>query len=431
LEKNKNMKQNIQKANSYSLATITQQRSDLAVVYITVDIHGHKTAKDEALQIIYADALLSGAGKLNREQFLDAVNKLGASVSVSISEGRLNITLKSQKSKFSALLKLTELILLEPTFSSSELKRIKQTVVNVLHHSLEDSKSISLDRLLNVFYGASDRKFSYEAMDITKEVNKINKADLLKLHRTTMSQPWTCSMAADKDETKKFVDTLKKLKRGQVEAESEAVHQQKTPFHTVVLKDIPSRSNIDINIGAPLPITLQHPDYLPLSFGISVLAKWGGFSGRLMSTVREKEGLTYSIYGKLEGFVKDEQGYWRIMTFFAPDKAVQGINSTIRELTKIFSEGITKDEFEKFQTILKTQQTLLNDSVYGLLNDLHSFHCQGFTLEEIKEFKGKIDKITIQEVNRAIKTYLNPNTITISGAGPIASVKKDIERILN
>ncbi len=424
------MKYQIQQSEQYSLASITQKQSDLVVVYISIDIHDSNTSKEQALQMIYADALLSGAGKLNREQFLDAANKLGASIGISIGEGRLNITLKSLKSKFPELLKLTELMLLKPQFIDKELERIKKTTINELHEAAEDSKQISHNELLNIFYGQNDRKYTYEPATLIHEIKKLKKSDLSTLHKNSIGQIWTISIAAEESVVSKFELAIKNLKK-QIPTGKELarLHQQKPPQHKANFKNIPSRTNIDINFGAPIPITIHHPDFLPLNFAMNVLAK-PGFSGRLMSTVREKEGLTYMIYGRIEGFVADEQGYWRIFTFFSPDKALQGINSTVRELTKLYKSGVTKDEFEKFKVILKTQQTLLNDSVYKLLADLHAYHCQNFTLDEIKVFKSKIDTITIAEVNSAIKAYLDPQTFSLSCAGPITKVKRDIEKLI-
>lgn len=264
-----------------------------------------------------------------------------------------------------------------------------------------------------------------------ESVNAVKVTDLQKLHQLSVSQNWTISIAGDTKSIKSFAAAINILKADLSPAISlNGLHQPKPALAKVIFKDIPSKSNLDINIGLPLPISLHHKDYLALSFTIMVLAKWGGFSGRLMSTVREKEGLTYMIYGRLEGFVGEEQGYLRIVTFFAPDKAVQGIKSTLREIETLYRKGISNTEFQKFKTIFETQQTLLNDSVYKLLNDLHAFHCQGFSLEEMQEFKDKIKNLSLSEVNAAIKDYLNPNSFSISCAGPITKVKKDIEKII-
>jgi len=424
------MKYHIEHNESYSFASIISPKSPTVAAYITVDIHQASTASNQAAQAIYSDALLSGNARHSRAEFLNAINMLGATIGVSIGNGVLNITLKARTENFAKLLKLTDEMLTAPAFTKEELVRIKSTVTNELHEAKEDSKSASFSGLLNSIYGHSDRKYTYEIDETITKIKSVTTKDLKKLHQLVISQLWTCSIAAEPVSSTNFEKLIKKLKKNTNSVQVEGIHQQKPPKPGVKLKEIASRTNVDFSIGAPLPITLHHPDYIPLSLGLAVLGKCGGFSGRLMSTVRELEGLTYGIYSRLEGFTGTEQGYWRIMTFFAPDKAMQGLESTIREVTLLFEKGITEEELERFKTIVSTQQTLLNDSVAGLLSELHTYHCHGFTLAEMKEHKARISTLTLKEVNKAIKIYLDPTLLTISGAGPVNSVQTEIKDLI-
>jgi len=142
--------------------------------------------------------------------------------------------------------------------------------------------------------------------------------------------------------------------------------------------------------------------------------------------VREKEGLTYGIYSQLEGFSSGEQGYFRIMTFFAPDKAIEGLGSTFREIKKLYVSGVSQAEVTAFKTILSTQQSLVKDSFGRTLADLHAYHCEGFTIAQMEEYKRALCDITRADVNRVIKTYLDPALMSVSGAGPTNSVQKDL-----
>ena len=72
---------------------------------------------------------------------------------------------------------------------------------------------------------------------------------------------------------------------------------------------------------------------------------------------------------------------------------------------------------------------MLNDSTSSQLRDLHSYHQFGFSLEEIAEHKRKVEKLTVSEVNQAIKKYLNPKHLIISGAGPTKAVEQQINKV--
>lgn len=419
------MTQYIHRESDYSLATITK-KLDTVTAFITIDVHSEKTVATQATQMMYPDALLSGTQKKTRSEFLHVANLLGGSIGVTINGGSLTISLRSTSDSFPKLLKLVDEMILTPAFPKAELKRIADTTINELRESKEDSSGIAQEELLNTLYGTGDRKYSYEVDETIEMVTATSARHLKALHHDMLTQAWTCSIAADKKLCALFEAFIKKAKKLYTLQTIVSIHQQKTPKPTAVFKNIPSRQNIDLSIGAPLPFTLHHPDYIPLSFGITVLGL-RSFAGRLMSTVREKEGLTYDIYGQLEGFSGTEQGHWRIMTFFAPDKAEQGLISTFREITKMYKKGITEAELLKFKTILKTREALLGDSVSSQLSSLHNYNRHGFSLQEIEERKEKVTELTLQEVNKALKTYLDPATLTVSGAGPTKAVQKSLK----
>lgn len=421
------MKQLITSHPGFSFASIINKQAKITTAYLSVDLHGEKTASKRATELVYAEALLAGAGKYDRSQFLSALSTLGATVSVSISDGILTVHIRATSAVFPKVLSIVETMLIAPRFETSELKRIKLTLTNLLKERQEESKIIAHELLRNELYGQSDRRYSFAEQALISLFPKINKKELDALHKRTSSLHWTASIAGNEADVKRFEASVKRCKPKTTVTTDDRIHQQKTPQPGLILRDIPSRQNIDFSIGAPLPISIHHPDYLPLAFGITVLGKWGGFAGRLMSTVRELEGLTYGIYAKTETFFNDEQGYWRVSTFFSPKQALQGITSTMREVTKLFEEGITPQEFDRFKAIIHTGDVLKNDSTASLLGELHSYHLQGFTLKEIESYKKRLDSITIKEVNAAVTQYLNPKWLTISGAGPIKDAHKSLQ----
>lgn len=424
------MNYHINRKSAYSFASITDDSLEIVSAIVSIDLHEVGTIHNHAVALMYADALLSGAGKYGRHEFLDTLHVLGASIDVGVVEGVLGINVRATNSVFAKVLDLLSVLLSEPHFSDVELERIKNTVINSLHEHKENSKALALESLKNELYGKTDRKYSFDIEETISVIKEIRMSDLRIYHDDMLKSYWVCTMVGGKKTINAFEKMVQKHKKDIVPKVSSATHEHRLPKNKLLLKSLPSRQNIDFSIGAPVPFTLHHDDYIPLSFALSVLGKWGGFSGRLMSTVREKEGLTYGIYAAMEGFSGTEQGYWRIMTFFAPDKALQGLTSTFREVNKLFKAGITIDEFNSFKIILATGQALIQDSILGQLADLHFYHFHRFTLIEMNERKNKINTITIEEVNAAIRTYLNPNTLVVSGAGPVNAIKNDVQKFI-
>lgn len=415
---------------NYSVAAVSVPKStQVFVAWTSTDIHEKNSSTSLATALAYREALLSGTKHQSREQFLDAVNSLGATINVDVSDGSVGILLKATTNNAKKLIALYQEMLAQPAFTAKEVDRIKKQQTNNLTEYKEEAKGRSLDELTNQLYGAGDRRYEFTPEQLIKATKSITRKDLQDFHKQVMKTYFVTSLYAPKDLVAVFSKTVSELKHKQPARNAVGIHQPQAPKRKITLLDIPSKQNIEFNLGAPLPLTLHHPDYLPFVFGLSVLGQWGGFAGRLMSTVREKEGLTYGIYASVKSVMGTETGYWRIMTFFSPQQSVQGLRSTMRELTAIHEKGITADEFKRFQTILKTKQVLLNDSAARSIDDLHSFQTAGFSIEEMLEFKERIFSVTRAKVNQALKKYLNPNEIVISGAGPVKSVKAEITKL--
>ncbi|HEY4508429.1 MAG TPA: insulinase family protein, partial [Candidatus Paceibacterota bacterium] len=191
-------------------------------------------------------------------------------------------------------------------------------------------------------------------------------------------------------------------------------HEEKTTYQSV-----PGKTNIELYIGNTLPLTFADPDFLPFQFGLAVLGKWGGFSGRLMSRVREKEGLTYTIYARTDGVTKTHCGLWYIFTFFTPKDLERGIASTRRELKTIAEKGVTEKEMTRFKELLKNQFILAHESDAKALALYHDALASGISPEEIAVEYDRMQHLTKKQINLAIKKYLNPRALVISGAGPV------------
>lgn len=423
------MKTHLQKNEHYSFATLTESRLQIMVCYFSADIHQERSVRRRAAELVYTEALLAGAGPHSRAVFLDALNTLGASITATISDGVFTLHLRGRAAVAQKLLGLVETMMSEPLFSTNELARIKQNLINTIKEQKENSAAIAHEHLRNSLYGAEDRRYIYREDELIAAVTAISAKDLRALHTVVRRSYATCSAAGNSNTLSLIEKTLSKLTKQAKATEVTGFHQQKPPRSQLILHAVASRQNIDFSLGLPVPITLLHPDYIPLSFAVRVLGG-AGFASRLMNTVREEQGLTYDIHSRLETFQSDEQGYFRIGTYFAPDKAVEGLTSTFKELTRLCEQGIGADEMNRHKVIYQTKLALLSDGTSRQLNDLHSYHMQKFTLKEIAEFKERAATITLKEVNDVIRRYLDPTWLTVSGAGPISSVKKSLEEFI-
>ena len=186
---------------------------------------------------------------------------------------------------------------------------------------------------------------------------------------------------------------------------------------SVPLSEKPSTSVV---LGQPTGLLYRDPDALPLRVGTAILGQ--GFTGRLMGTVRDREGLTYQIgAGMAEDSIAD--GEWSISASFAPALLERGIVSTRGVLDKWWQEGVTDAELSaRKKGLVGTYQVGLS-TTGGLAGTILASVQRGYDVGWLDAYPEAINAITRDQVNRAIRTRLNPSTMVLVEAGSIGAAR--------
>lgn len=408
---------------------ITRPHERIAVLSLSIKALAPNTPHDDMLRTTYASMMLRGAGSLTREKIQDTLGNLGSTIDVSAHDGIITVSVHTLDTALAGTLKLLRTILTQPTFSDAELTRTKEYLTNLLVLAKEDAKSASYRQFLGKILHKADRRAEYTIDTCIAEVAKITAKELHAFHTSLWNYEWVYTTGGSPQSCTEMESLVVRIHGTHTNIDASYVPPALSviPKRIVTLSDIPHKQNIEVNIGSTLPMYRTDSLYPAFMFGMSVLGMQGGFTGRLMSTVREKEGLTYGIYGRAEGVGMHEQGYWRIFTFFAPKDVVKGITSTLREIQAIHEHGITDNELKRFKAILNTRYALIEDSLFKKVQDAHARAVAGVSDAMYTEFRNALQAMRPSDVHEAMQTYLRPDTLVISGSGPIHGVKNNIQ----
>jgi zinc protease len=188
---------------------------------------------------------------------------------------------------------------------------------------------------------------------------------------------------------------------------------------TVPLADKPSVTMI---LGQASGLRYSDPDALPLRIGTAILGR--GFTGRLMGTVRDKEGLTYNIgAGMSDDSIVD--GVWEISASFAPALLAKGVSSTRRELAKWWQDGVTEQELTARKQGLVGSYLVGLSTTIGLAETILINTQRGFDPAWLDGYTKALKALTREQVNAAIKTHLNPSAMILVEAGSVAASAKE------
>jgi zinc protease len=187
---------------------------------------------------------------------------------------------------------------------------------------------------------------------------------------------------------------------------------------TVPLADKPS---VTVMLGQATGLRYSDPDGLPLHLGTAILGR--GFTGRLMGTVRDKEGLTYNIgAGVRDDTIVD--GAWQISASFAPSLLSKGVESTRRELVKWWQDGVTEQELSVRKQGETGSYAVGLSTTTGLAQTILVNTQRGYDLSWLDEYPKALKALTLTQVNAAIKNHLNPSTMELVEAGSVQAIPK-------
>jgi len=144
-------------------------------------------------------------------------------------------------------------------------------------------------------------------------------------------------------------------------------------------------------------------------------------ASRLGTEIRDRQGLTYGIYSLFQA--GKNQGPFLIYMQTAPEDANRAIASTVSLLQQIRQQGVTPTEVAAAKRTLSSGYAVELASPEALVSSILTNAVYGLGLDEIRQYVSKIQAVTPEQVNQAIKELLHPDNLVIVTAGPPVAQK--------
>ena len=237
------------------------------------------------------DSLRAGSGEMKRDEFLDEEGKLGTHITIGEGDGTIRVSFQVLDTFLPQTLKLLDVLLRKPRFEAREITRIKEHLVNALILAKEDARGHAYSEFVNTLVSKDDTRYSFSIDDTIAAVKKVTTGDLKKLHSMFLEGSWLYTVGGSELSCTQAIRSLtgiKKVHSGKAVQNTERKIRTQTK-RTVLQKDIPQKQNIEFSIGGALPLTRNDSDFPAFTFGMSVLALYGGFTGRLMRDVYKRQ----------------------------------------------------------------------------------------------------------------------------------------------
>lgn len=359
------------------------------------------------------------AQALDENQIGEAWADLGASFGSSTSGDRLSFSLRSLSypDLLNKAVALAARQMAHPAFPEAIWARDREKMSASLRESLTKPAVVAQNRFAQAVYGA--HPYGYRATP--ESLSRISAQDLRALHAKAL-RSCRASVSLVGDLTRAQADELVKRLLALWPSEPGCQSLPAVPEVPALAQAqdlmLPFDSaQAHVLLGQP-GYKRNDPDFFPLLVGNHILGG-GGFVSRLTEQVREKRGLSYSVYSYFSPGL--HAGAFTVGLQTRPDQAVQALQ-VAKEVVQVFvREGPSQAELQAAQSNLVGGFALRIDSNRKLLENVANIAWNRLPLNYLDTWTQQVERVTTADVRRAMARVLQPDrmaTVVLGGSAP-------------
>jgi len=394
----------------------------------------------EGLAAITA-AMLTDASTLKNsyEQILDRLYPLAAAYDATVSPEMTVIYGRVHRDNLADYYPLFLDAMTAPAFAQQDLDRIKSNTLNYLENTLRYSSDEDLGKAVlynDVFAGTP---YGHITSGLVSSVRNITLDDVRSFYRIYYTQDnLVIGLGGGYDASLlgRLKSDLAKLPSGVPHPVSRPAPAPVKGFRaTIVEKDAPATA---ISMGVPIDILRGSKDWYALALANSWLGEHRNSSSHLYQVIREERGLNYGDYSYIESFpeggrrtVPPQNVCRRVQLFeiwirpVPPEAGHFALRAALREYNHFVEHGLTKEQFSLTRNFLRNYVLNYAPTTMARLGYAMDDRFYGISGSHLAQFRAAMKKLTLADVNRAIKKHLHYGDMNIAVVAKDAKTFRD------
>jgi len=332
-------------------------------------------------------------------------------------------------------------MLLDPGFRDDDFQRLEDESTNYLKTSLRGGNDEELGKevLYTMIYPAT-HAYGHQNMGAVSALEKMTVQDVrdfYKQHYTRANLVIGLAGGYPADFPKRVEADFGKLPTGAIDQLAAKLTQPpQTPGTQIEIVQRETRST-GISLGFPISVTRADKDWPALAVVASYLGQHRSSNSYLYQRLREARGLNYGDYAYIEYFPRGmfqfqpDPNLGRKLQIFQiwirpvePQNGHFVLRAALYEYDKLVREGMSPDAFESTKEFLSKYVNVLTatqDDQLGYALDSRYYGIKDFPTY----MREQLAKLTLADVNRAIKAYLKSDAMRIAIVTKDASALRD------
>ena len=363
----------------------------------------------------------NGQPALDENQLGEAWADLGASFGGGAGSDRMSFTFRSltYPDLLAKAAALGARQIGEPSFPDNVWQRERQRIAAAIREANTRPGTIAARAFSQAVY--SGHPYGFETTE--ESLARISVQDMRNFYRTV--QPCRAKVSVVGAVNRAQADQLARTLLSRLPAgtcQPLPAVPEIPALNAPVERNIPFASaQAHVLIGQP-GYKRSDPDFFPLMVGNYVLGG-GGFVSRLSNEVRQKRGLSYSVYSYFNPGM--HAGAFTLGLQTRPDQAAQAVQVSRDVVRSFVAEGPTPEELKAAKDFLIGGFALRIDSNRKLLENLANIAWHDLPLNYLDTWTQQIERVTAAEVKAAMARKLQPDRmVTVVVGGGVASARQ-------
>ena len=372
--------------------------------------------------------LLAGGGtkSLSYQDITQRFYPMAAQVDLAVDKEMSVFTATIHKDNLDKFYAIFRDMLLDPGFREEDFNRLKANQLNFLEKTLVSNMDEEFGKQILNLALYEDHPYGHQDAGTIESVKSLTLGDLKAFYKHNFLQGniiiglaggyppgFPAKVRAD----------FAKLPVGHTPAL--ALPRPKAPQgleFVIAEKRTPATA---ISFGFPLPISRADDDFFALWLAVAHFGEHRQHLSLLFQKIREQRGQNYGDYAYAEHFLQGRDkfpatNYCRQQQYFSiwirplsNSNRHFVIRQTLRELRRLVEEGISEERFKLVQTYLLNYTKLYAQTLSERLGWQMDSHAYGYR-DFLAEVQQRLPKLTREDVNRAVKKYLNFHNLRIA-----------------
>jgi zinc protease len=406
----------IRVALSNGLVIFLQPNHELPLIDATARIRGgsrSEPADKTGMLDIYGDVWRTGGTEQRTgDQMDDFLEARAAKVETGSNADSTFLSFSCLKGDFDPVLKMFMELLEHPAFREDKIKLAKDQMNTAIARRNDDTDSIAGRESVKLAYGPQN---PYARVAEYATVAAVTREDLLKWHKEHLSASNIIFGITGDFDPKQMEATLRQvleaLPKGEKDVAPKIDFTPAKPGLYLVTKTDVNQSDVRM-VG--LGIDRKNPDYFALVVMNEVLG--GGFSSRLFSNLRTKEGLAYSVYGGV-GSAWDHPGVTEVGIGTKSATTLQAIQGLWQQLDDIRNSPPTEVELKRAKDNILNSFIFRFDTPGKVLRERMAYEYYGFPADWLEQYRAAIDKVAVADVKRVAEKYIHKEQLAVLVTG--------------